>query len=217
MPGKADAKMTPVSSRRLSGSIQRSGRNLPVVVLRHVCTSGIPASRNASSPAAIASCVVVVERLDQLLGDAVLGREVEGPRAPGQLDHVGGVVDGLEAAAAVLGLHDARDVLVRHLHAEAFGQEVDELLAAEDPLGVGGSMTDFSAPGRPEARAGDHDRPGGRVVAVVGARCAGCPSDCIIDANICVTVSTDGDGAGRHWTGHGRSSGSGCGEDGASG
>ena len=58
IPGKAEAKITPVSSRSSSGSPQRSGRWVPRWVVLYRITNGMPASRSASKPAAIASCAV---------------------------------------------------------------------------------------------------------------------------------------------------------------
>ena len=91
------------------------------------------------------------------------------PGRPGQLDHVLRVLDGLEAPAAVLGLDEARDVLLGHALAEALGDQVDELLAAQDPLGVARIHHRLVGPRQAQTRAADDHRAGGRPIAVVGA------------------------------------------------
>ncbi len=77
-----------------------------------------------------------VERLDQLLRDAVFLRQIKVAAAPGQLDHITRVFDYLEATAAVVALDQPRDAPARHLPAEALRDQVDELLAAQDAHGV---------------------------------------------------------------------------------
>jgi hypothetical protein len=107
-----------------------------------------------------------VQRLDQLLGHAVLGAEIEGAGAAGELDDVGGVLDCLEPPAAVLALDDPRDVLARHLHAEALGHEVDELLTPQDTLRVGRVHHGLLGAGQAEARARDDDGAARHLVAI---------------------------------------------------
>ncbi len=48
--------------------------------------------------------------------------------------------------------------------AEAFGDEIDELLAAQDAQGVVGVHHSLMRPGQAEAGPGDHDRAGGRAL-----------------------------------------------------
>ena len=53
-PGKAEAKITPVSSCNSSGRAHSPSRTFPVVVVIDDFTKGIPASVKASKPAQIA-------------------------------------------------------------------------------------------------------------------------------------------------------------------
>ena len=108
-----------------------------------------------------------VERLDQLGRHAVLFGQVKCTAATGQLDHVVGALDHLEAAAAVLALDEAGDALVRHLLAKAFGDQVDELLAAQDAQGIVGVHHLLVGPRQAQARAGDNNRALRCVVAVI--------------------------------------------------
>ena len=58
-PGKHDAKMTPVRSRSDSGKCQLCTKRFPALLICSTATKGRPASFSASSPAAIASEVVM--------------------------------------------------------------------------------------------------------------------------------------------------------------
>ena len=58
-PGKHDAKMTPVRSRSDSGKCQLCTKRFPALLICSTATNGRPASFSASSPAAIASEVVI--------------------------------------------------------------------------------------------------------------------------------------------------------------
>ena len=109
-----------------------------------------------------------VQRLDQLGRHAILRGQVERAAAAGQLDHLIGALDHLEAAAAVLALDQARDALVRHLLAIAFGDQVNKLLAAQDAQRVVRVHHQLAGPRQAEARAGDDDRTLRNVVAVKG-------------------------------------------------
>ena len=114
-----------------------------------------------------------VERLDQRGRHAILGVQVEVARAPGQADDIGGLVDQGKMAAAIVALHQPDDVLAQHEVAEALGDEVDELLAAQDAQDVVGVHQGLGGTGQAEAGAADHNRPERRGVAVEGLRAAG--------------------------------------------
>src|SRR5674536_340942 len=94
-------------------------------------TSGMPASRKASKPAPIASFVTTSSALLRS-SSMPYSDDVEGTGAGRELDDLTGVVDGLEAAGAVLALDQPNDVLVDHPRSEAGRDQVDELLAAKD-------------------------------------------------------------------------------------
>ena len=107
-----------------------------------------------------------VKRLHQLGGDPVLGRQVKRAAAPCQLDDVIGVTDALKGAGAVLALDEARNVTACHLLAKALGDEIDELLAAQNAHGVVGVHHRLVGPRQPQPCAGDNYGAGGRLVAV---------------------------------------------------
>ncbi len=65
-------------------------------------------------------------------GNAELLFQIERAAASCQLDDVGHIVDGLECRAAVVALDQARDVLVEHRLPQACGDEIDELITAQD-------------------------------------------------------------------------------------
>ena len=109
-----------------------------------------------------------VQGLDQLVGHAVLGGEIERAGAAGELDDVLRVVDELEVAAAVGTLDEARHALPGHEPALALGDQLHELLAAQDPLGVARVHEGLVHPGQAETCTADDDRTLGGVVAVVG-------------------------------------------------
>ena len=98
-----------------------SGRadSVPLLVFLNVWTSGMPASCRASRPAAIAICDARSSASTSLSGTPYSSAQVERPGLSRQLDHVGDVVDRLEAAAAVLRLHQPRDPLAHHRFAGA--------------------------------------------------------------------------------------------------
>ena len=108
-----------------------------------------------------------VEGLDELLGDAVLGAEVERARAARELDDVLRVVDRLEVPAAVRRLDELRDAPARHPLAVALRDGADELLAGQDARGVLRVHDPLVRPGKPEARPADDDRAQRNLVAVV--------------------------------------------------
>ena len=97
-----------------------------------------------------------VEGLGPLGGEAELLHEVDGAGPTGQLDHVGLVLDRLEAGASLLGLDESGDVLVDDLLALLDRDRVDELLAGED----GGHLVVAEDPltaRKAQAGAGHHD------------------------------------------------------------
>ena len=108
-----------------------------------------------------------VERLDQFLGHPVFSGDVEGPGTAGQLDDVGRIGNGLEAAAAVRALDNARDPHPGHVFPEALGQQVDELLAAQDALGIRRVHDRLLDARQPQPRA-CHDHRSARHVVAVG-------------------------------------------------
>ena len=73
---------------------------------------------------------------DPLGVDAELLAQVELAGPAGELDHVGGAVDRLEAATG-FALHQAGDVLVQDLVADPRRDDVDPLLAVQDAGDVG--------------------------------------------------------------------------------
>ena len=96
--------------------------------------------------AGVAQCVDA--RGDRQLSDTVEGGhafagnaefifQIERAAAACQLDDVCDTVDGLERGLAVLALHQARDVFVEHGAAEARGDRIDELIAAQNAADVG--------------------------------------------------------------------------------
>ncbi len=77
-----------------------------------------------------------VEGLDALGGQTELRLDVEVAGPGRQLDGLLRPVDGLEVGALGLALHQPGDVLVHHGPAEAAGDDVDALLAVQDPSRV---------------------------------------------------------------------------------
>ncbi len=73
-----------------------------------------------------------IERLDQLRRHAILFGQVERARPRGQLDHLVGVGDRLESPAAVGAFDESGHAFGQDLPAEALGDQIDELLAAQD-------------------------------------------------------------------------------------
>ena len=191
MPGNAEAKITPVSSRMPSGSIQRSGRNLPVVVLRHVWTSGIPASRNASMPAAIASCVVVSSASISLSGTPYSADRSKGPGRPASLmtSAVSSIVWKLPLPSSLFTTRVTR--LFAICCRKRSGNRSMNCSPRRMRSALAGSMTGFSAPGRPSPVPEITTDPVGASLRS-NARAPGWPMDWSIEANIWVTVSTDG-------------------------
>ena len=114
-----------------------------------------------------------VEGFDKLARHAVLLGEVERAGAAGQFDDVGCVADCLEATAAVFALYQSGDLLVDHEVAEALGDEIDELLAAQDALGIVGGHHQLVDAGQAQAGAADDDRTKGRLVAIIDAPMGG--------------------------------------------
>ena len=98
---------------------------------------------------------VAPERGQPLVVDAELLDRVERAGPPGELDHGLEAVDRLERGAAVVALDQPRDVLVEHLAAQAARDDVDSLLAVQEPADVRVVEQPLGA-GKPERRAGDH-------------------------------------------------------------
>ena len=96
-----------------------------------------------------------VEGADALGGDPELLTEVERSGAGRELEHVALALDRLEARAAVA-LHQPRDVLVEDRVAEACGDDVDQLLAAQQPSDVV-VVEDVLGAGEAERCPGDDD------------------------------------------------------------
>src|SRR3954470_11424847 len=99
-------------------------------------TSGMPASRSASIPAAMAS---LVDRSSAGMRSAATPNSPSRSNAlgpSGQLDDLRLVVDRLERRVAVLPLHEAGDVLAENPLALVAGDRVDELLPRQDARGV---------------------------------------------------------------------------------
>jgi hypothetical protein len=101
-----------------------------------------------------------VEGRDALGGDAELALQVERARAPGELDGLLRPLDRLEVRALGLALDQTRDVLVHHGAPEAARDDVDPLLAVEDPAHVL-VVEDALVARQAEGGAGHHRRRGG--------------------------------------------------------
>ncbi len=108
-----------------------------------------------------------VEGLDQIVRHAVFLCKIERSGTAGQLDDLGRVADRFEAAAAVLSLDQSGDPLVDDQVAEAFRDQIDELLAAQDAHGVVGIHDRFVGSGQAQAGAADDDRTERCLVAIV--------------------------------------------------
>ena len=80
---------------------------------------------------------VAPERGQPFVVDPELIGRIERARPRRELDHGLETVDRLERGAAVLPLHQPRDVLVEHVAAQAAWDDVDPLLAVEQPGDVG--------------------------------------------------------------------------------
>ena len=115
-----------------------------------------------------------VQRFHQLDRHTVLLGQVEVARTAGQLEHFGRVGDDLEAAAAVLALDQPGDALVENPLPEAFRDQVDELLAAQDAQGVVGVHQRLVGARQAQTGAADHHRAERRLVAVVRLQVRGC-------------------------------------------
>ena len=115
-----------------------------------------------------------VQRFDELGRDAILFGQVKGAAAPGQLDDIGRFFDYLEGAAAFLVFAHAGDALGGHLLAEALGDQIHKLFAAQNALGVVGVHHLLVGAGQTQPCAGNDDRTGRRFVAVIGLGLAGC-------------------------------------------
>ena len=100
-----------------------------------------------------------VERFDARLGHAVLGYQVKVAAPPGELDRVGGIVDHLKDCARGM-LDQAVDALPGHVGALPVGDQLDELLATQQPLDV--LVVEYLAvlPGQADRGPADHDRSG---------------------------------------------------------
>ena len=114
-----------------------------------------------------------VERLDQRSRHTILGVQVEAASAPGQTNNIRGLVNRDKLAAAVLALHQPDNVFAQHQVAEALGDEVNELLAAQNALDVVGVHQGLAGTGESQARATDYNRAERRSVAVEGLRATG--------------------------------------------
>ena len=87
---------------------------------------------------------------DPLRVDAELLAQVELAGPAGELDHVGGALDRLEAATG-FALHQAGDVLVQDLVADPRRDDVDPLLTVQDAGDVG-VIEHVRRPGEAERR-----------------------------------------------------------------
>ena len=101
----------------------------------------------------------VVERLVAGGVDRELLDDVERRVAAGELDDLGGIVDGLEARTAGLALDQPGDVHVGHARPRRVGQRVDELLSGENSGDVG-VVEGLLDPREAERGAGDDHRLG---------------------------------------------------------
>ena len=111
-PGKAEAKITPVSSRSVVGqrpAVGQLGAARRRLVVLDERDAGVAQRVDAGGDGQLG---LAPERGEPVGVDAELLAEVERAGARRQLDHVGGAVDRLEARAAVLALDEPRDVLV---------------------------------------------------------------------------------------------------------
>ena len=162
--------MTPVSSRMDSGSIQRSGRSCPSSSCARSGRAGCRprAARRARPPSRVGRDV---ERLDELRRARRTRRSrSNGRAAPASLitSAVSSIVSKWPLPSAPL--TTPRHALARHAAAEAFGHEVDELLAAQDALHVGRIHRRLLGAGQTEPGAADDDRAARDGVAVGTAR-----------------------------------------------
>ena len=102
--------------------------------------------------------------------DAELAHHVQRAHPAGELDDFSRVVDGHEAARAVLVLDDAGDVLVQHAAAEPLRDQVDALLAGQNPADVR-VVEDVLHARQTEGGARDDDGLVGGRLAEVTVRC----------------------------------------------
>ena len=120
-------------------------------------------------------------RGDRKLGVASEGRHpiavdpefldrVERPRAGRELDHGLEAIDRLERSTAVIALHQPRDVLVEHVAAKASRNDVDSLLAVQEPPDVR-VVEEALGAGEAQGGPGDHHRVGCGLVTAGGRRC----------------------------------------------
>ena len=147
--GKRLAKMTPVSSRRAGGKSQRSGRNLPVVVWRYVCTRGMPASRRASSPAAIASWLVMSSASTSFSGTPYSSVKSNEPGRPASLMTSSGSVMTWKLPSPSSDLTTRVMRFSTILRRKRSGMRSMNDSPRRMRRALSGSITDFSAPGNP--------------------------------------------------------------------
>ena len=108
-----------------------------------------------------------VEGFHQIGRHAVFLGQVEVAGPSGQLEDVGRVIDCLKPAAAVLAFDQSGDAFPDDEVPEAFRDEVDELLATQDPHGVIGVHYRFFRAGQAETCAADDDGTKRRLVAII--------------------------------------------------
>jgi hypothetical protein len=77
-----------------------------------------------------------IQCFDQLLGHAIFLVKIETAGSSGEFDHLVRISDNLKVAAAVCALHQPGDLFLQHQLAESFWNEIDELLAAQNPQSV---------------------------------------------------------------------------------
>ena len=108
-----------------------------------------------------------VQRLDACCGHAKLTGQIKVATPPRQLDRICGIGDHLKRRTS-LALDQAIDALFRHLGAEAIGNQLDELLAAQETIDVLVVENLAVLSGQAKGRAADDDRSGHRHFAAHG-------------------------------------------------
>ncbi len=99
---------------------------------------------------------VAVESRLAVGGNAEFTFQIERTSASCQLDDIGHIVDGFECRSAIVALHQAGNVLVEHCLPQACGDEIDELIAAQDASEVR-IVKDALGAGQTESRTCDDD------------------------------------------------------------
>src|SRR5579872_1533785 len=99
---------------------------------------------------------VAVESRLAVGGNAELAFQVERTSTSRQLNHICHIGDGFECGPTVVTLHQPRNVLVEHRFAQARGDEIDELITAQNASQVR-IVKDVLSAGQPQSRTGDND------------------------------------------------------------